>query len=52
MSSSPISVQPQTLQSARFASFARHCSYGYASSRKLTNRTRQQSFHLTDGDMR
>jgi hypothetical protein len=43
--------QPQAILTARFADFPRRRSYGYASSRESPNRTRQDSFRLTDGDV-
>jgi len=46
-----ISIQPQPILSARFASFAGQHTYRYVSSQELTKRTRQNSPHLTDGNM-
>jgi hypothetical protein len=52
MNSLHISLQPQPILTARCASFASRRSYGgYALSRELTHRTRQDGFHLTEGDI-
>ena len=52
MNSSHTSLQLRPFLAARSASFARRHSHGYASSQELTDRTRQDVPHLTDGGMR
>lgn len=43
------SLQPQPILAARFASFASQRTFGYALSRELPNRTRQDESRFTEG---